>query len=245
MARRTRIVIQARMGSSRLPQKIAALLAGQPMLAYTVRRLQAAARQAGDAASIWEVVVATTTTPADDATDELCRSLGLPCFRGPEHDVLGRYLAAAADLAPGDTLVRATGDNPFYCPHRTAAIVAEHVRNGDDYTCIENLSYVVPEAIEVGALRSMATLAADDYCREHVTPYFRRPDCGFRVVQLPPNWRGLRPSARLTVDTPAELEQMRRVADKLTGDMLAPLERIYELYDRAIAVESRLPEPAA
>ncbi|HEV7222890.1 MAG TPA: hypothetical protein VGN42_09340, partial [Pirellulales bacterium] len=82
MARRTRIVIQARMGSSRLPQKIAALLAGQPMLAYTVRRLQAAARQAGDAASIWEVVVATTTTPADDATDELCRSLGLPCFRG-------------------------------------------------------------------------------------------------------------------------------------------------------------------
>jgi spore coat polysaccharide biosynthesis protein SpsF len=233
------------MGSSRLPQKIAALLAGQPMLAYTVRRLQAAARQAGDAESSWEVMVATTTAPTDDASDELCRTLGLPCFRGPEHDVLGRYLAAAADLAPGDTLVRATGDNPFYCPRRTAAIVAEHVRNGDDYTCIENLSYVVPEAIEVGALRSMATLAADDYCREHVTPYFRRPDCGFRVVQLPPNWRGLRPSARLTVDTPAELEQMRRVADKLTGDMLAPLERIYELYDRAIAVESRLPEPAA
>jgi spore coat polysaccharide biosynthesis protein SpsF len=245
VARKVRIVIQARMNSSRLPRKIASDVAGQAMLAYTVRRLHAAAQHATDTAPAWEVMVATSSAAADDATERLCRSLAVPCFRGSEHDVLDRYLAAAADLEPGDTLVRATGDNPLYCPRRTVAIVAEHGRNGADYTCIENLSYVVPEAIEIGALRKMAKLAADDYCREHVTPYFRRPDCGFRVVQLPSTWHGLRPQVRLTVDTPAELERMRRIADEFAGEMLAPLERIYELYDDAIAAEPRLAEPAA
>jgi spore coat polysaccharide biosynthesis protein SpsF len=245
VARTIRIVIQARMNSSRLPHKIAADVAGQAMLAHTVRRLQAAAQHATDPAPIWEVMVATTKAPADDVTDELCQSLAVPCFRESEHDVLGRYVAAAADLDPGDALVRATGDNPLYCPRRTASIVAEHVRHGADYTCIENLSYVVPEVIEVGALRKMADLAADGYCREHVTPYFRQPDCGFRVVQLPPTWRGLRPLVRLTVDTPAELERMRRIAGEFAADRLAPLERIYEVYDRAIAAEARLPEPAS
>lgn len=222
-----RIVVQARMNSSRLPGKIAAEAAGRPMLAYTVGRLQAAASFAKPCADVWEVVVATTDAPADDATERLCTSLGVACCRGDERDVLGRYVAAAADLEASDTLVRATGDNPLYCPIRAAAIVAEHAFNGSDYTCIEKLSYVVPEVMRVGALRRMASLATDDSCREHVTPYFRRPDCGFRVEQLPATWRGLRPDVRLTVDTPAELSQMRRLLAALDGELLAPLERIY------------------
>jgi len=232
---RTRIVIQARMNSSRLPGKIAADVAGRPMLAYTVERLQAAGRHAADRKRAWEVTVATTTSAADDATERLCASLGVSCFRGSESDVLARYLAAAADLAPGDTLVRATGDNPLYCPARTAAIVAEHIAHGNDYTCIDNLSYVVPEVIEVGALRRMAALADDSFCREHVTPYFRRTDCGFRVMQLPAGWQGLRPEFRLTVDTPPELARMRDLLKALDGELLAPLERIYEACDHAFA----------
>ena len=229
---RIRIVIQARMNSSRLPGKIAADVAGRPMLAYTVGRLQAAASQAE--AGNWEIVVATTTSPADDATQRLCESLGVACFRGDENYVLGRYSAAAADLAPHDTLVRATGDNPLYCPLRTAAIVAEHLLCGNEYTCVEKLSYVVPEVMQVGALRRMASLAEDRFCSEHVTPYFRRPDCGFRVGQLPATWRGLRPDIRLTVDTPAELAHMRRLLADLDGELLAPLERIYDQCDRAV-----------
>lgn len=233
------------MNSTRLPGKIAAEVAGRPMLAYTVGRLQAAALHAADRQRGWEVIVATTTAAADDATEQLCASLGVGCFRGPESDVLARYLAAAADLAPGDTLVRATGDNPLYCPPRTAAIVAEHIAYGNDYTCIDNLSYVVPEVIEIGALRRMAALAGDDFCREHVTPYFRRPDCGFRVNQLPAGWQWLRPEIRLTVDTPPELERMRGLLDALDGELLAPLERIYEACDHAFATAEVLRKPAA
>lgn len=254
MTRKIRIVVQARMNSSRLPGKIAAEVAGRPMLAYTVGRLQAAAERGAafacgaglsGGASAWEVAVATTFTPADDATERLCHTLGVACFRGAESDVLQRYVAAAADLEPGDTLVRATGDNPLYCPVRSAAIVADHVFYGADYTCVENLSYVVPEAMQVGALRQMASLATDEFCREHVTPYFRRPQCGFRVVQLAARWRGSRPDVRLTVDTPAELATMRRLMESLGGDKLATLEQVYEACDRYAAMQDASPRPAA
>src|SRR5581483_12157067 len=106
--RAVRVVVQARMGSARLPGKVLADLAGHPMLEFVVRRLQAAG--AG-----LEVLVATSRSPADDAIDDLCRHLAVPCFRGSETDVLGRYLAATADLADEDVVVRATADNPLYC----------------------------------------------------------------------------------------------------------------------------------
>ena len=147
MAGRVRVVIQARVGSTRLPSKIMAPLAGRPLLAHVVGRLQAAWRYDDTYAREWEVTVATTTSPSDDVTERLCRELGARCFRGSEEDVLARYLAAAADLAEDDVLVRATADNPVYCPVRAAAIVAEHCATQGDYVCIENLSYVVPEVM--------------------------------------------------------------------------------------------------
>ncbi len=231
MAGTVRVEVQARMSSSRLPGKIMAPLAGRPILAHVVGRLQAAGLGPLETCPMrWEVLVATSTAQADGATEELCRELDVDCFRGPQDDVLARYVAASEDLADDDLVVRATADNPLYCPRRTAAIVAEHLRTGADYTCIENLSYVVPEVVRAGALRTMAMLAVDAHCREHVTPYFRRMPGRFRVTQLPPTWRGLRADIRLTVDTPAEWERMAWIFEQLAGDdLLFPLEGVYAL----------------
>jgi len=224
---RVRTVIQARMASSRLPGKVLANLAGRPLLEFVVRRLRAAGND-------WEMTVATTTSAADDAIEACCRRLEVRCFRGPEADVLGRYVAAAADLADSDILLRATADNPLYCSSRTAAIVAEHRRRNADYTCIERLSYVVPEVLRAGALRSMALLATDAYCREHVTPYFREAPREFQVVQLPADWNGLRPEVRLTVDTAEDLSRMDIICQPLAReDVLFPLEDAYSLVDRS------------
>jgi spore coat polysaccharide biosynthesis protein SpsF len=226
-----RVVVQARMNSSRLPGKIVAPLAGRPILAHVVERLVAAGQErlVTDPAR-WEVLVATSTSRADDVTQELCRELGVACFRGAETDVLARYVAASKDLTDNDRVVRATADNPLYCPHRTAAIVAEHMRSRADYTCIENLSYVVPEVMRAGALRTMARLAVDPHCREHVTPYFRQMPGPFRVTQLPATWQGLQPDVRLTVDTSDELERMQMIFEQLGGgDRLFPLEEAYAL----------------
>lgn len=218
------------MASSRLPEKIAAPLRGMPLLARVVRRLQAA--QANLPAGL-RVMVATTTSAADDATEAICRDLQVECFRGAEDDVLDRYLQATAQLDDEHLVVRATADNPLYCPVRTAKIIRHHAASGADYTSIDNLSYVVPEVMKAGALRDMARRGVDAFCREHVTPYFRRCSEEFRVTKLPPTWEGLRPEIRLTVDTPAELERMVSIYDALDrGDGLFSLEEVYELDGR-------------
>ncbi len=230
MSSRVRIIIQARIESSRLPGKIMAKLAGEPMLTHVVRRLEAT-RNFGRLEV--EVMVATTVNTADDPTESLCSDLGVRCFRGPVQDVLARYVAAAADLSNRDVVVRATADNPLYCPLRTAKIIASHLHRQADYTCIRNLSYVVPEVMQVGALRTMASLARNPHCREHVTPYFREEANEFRVEMLPERWQGLRPETLLTVDTRKEYERMTRLFCALgEHGSLFPLEEIYNYCDQ-------------
>lgn len=228
-APRVRLVIQARMGSSRLPGKILAPLAGRPLLEYVVRRLMVAA----SALPRGELLVATTTAAQDGATAEACRQLGVACFRGQPTDVLGRYLDATADLAADDLVVRATADNPLYCPRRSQLIVAHHENEPADYTCIDGLSYVVPEVMTAGALRRMARMAWSAHCREHVTPLFRQPGQPFRTAMLPAGWQGLRPDLRLSVDTPDDLSRMRWLCEKLAFEgPLVSLESVYEQCDR-------------
>ncbi len=218
------------MDSSRLPGKIAAPLCGLPLLGRVVRRLQAAEAHFPPGL---HVLVATTTNPADDVTTGLCGDLHVDFFRGSENDVLERYLAATAHLGDEQTIVRATADNPLYCPLRTAKIIFHHLDSGADYTSIEDLSYVVPEAMRVGALRDMARRATSPFCHEHVTPYFRQHPEEFRVTRLPPTWEGLRPEIRLTVDTPDELRRMAAIYEALgrANDTFS-LERVYEFCDR-------------
>jgi spore coat polysaccharide biosynthesis protein SpsF (cytidylyltransferase family) len=216
-----RIIVQARQGSTRLPGKIMALLNDRPVLWHVVRRLQRAN-------PAWQVMVATTDQPADDRTADWCRENGIACVRGAADDVLARYRSACRDLHDDDVVLRATADNPLYCPRRTSALVAEHLGARADYTCIAGLSYVAPEAIRVGALREVAELARRAYCREHVTPYFREAKHGFRVVQLPATWCSLRPDLRLTIDTPQDYERMAAIFAACRGaDPVFSLEQAY------------------
>jgi spore coat polysaccharide biosynthesis protein SpsF len=228
-----RMIVQARMGSSRLPGKILAPLGDRPLLAHVVERLQTAS---GLLRFDAEVMVATTTHADDNATEAWCRQNGIRCFRGEAEDVLGRFVAAVADLGDDDTVVRATADNPLYCPERSAAIIEVHRTARADYTCVDQLSYIVPEVMRVRALRRMATLTDDPYCREHVTPYFRQRPQVFQTIVLPANWRGLRPEVRLTIDTAEELERMRRlVCEVSTQGRLASLEAVYSMFDASAA----------
>lgn len=224
-----RVIVQARMGSTRLPGKILAPLAGQPLLWHVVRRLEMAGTWVGQS---WEVLVATTEEPADDLTCQWCESQNVPVLRGEAEDVLARFVMACEDLADDDTILRATADNPLYCPRRTAGIVAAHEKAGLEYSCIRDLSYVVPEVMQVDALRRMAAKTASAECREHVTPYFRRSPNGFRTQELSPGWQGLRPKTRLTVDTSEELSRMQRLFGACSRrGLLFSLEEAYQYVD--------------
>jgi spore coat polysaccharide biosynthesis protein SpsF len=95
-------IIQARMGSTRFPGKITAPLCGRPLLAHVVER-------ARRARCVDRVVIATTTQPRDDEVVELSAALGVDVVRGPEDDVLRRFVIAA-EYARADIVVRITGD---------------------------------------------------------------------------------------------------------------------------------------
>src|SRR3954471_639723 len=166
--RRTRVVIQSRLTSSRLPGKALLTLAGLPLVELVARR----ASRNGH-----EVVVATSEEPYDARIAEHLRSVGVPVMRGSLDDVLGRFVAATSDLAPGDRVVRLTGDNPVADADLVDELLAAMDASGHTYGRVdidrvpEGLG---AEAFSVEALRAAAAAATAPYDREHVTPWLRR-----------------------------------------------------------------------
>jgi spore coat polysaccharide biosynthesis protein SpsF (cytidylyltransferase family) len=220
------VVLQARMGSTRLPGKVLATMAGQTVLARCVTRLQAR--------SDLPVIIATTGAAEDDRIEQEGERLGVAVFRGPVDDVLSRYVQVATRWHLTE-IVRATADNPavdLEAPARTLAILR---RTGVDHVVEHGLPYgAAVEAVSVGALRRAAELAAEESDREHVTPLIRRDPRFIALPALAP--ASVRcPQLRLTVDTPADLAFMRRVfacAGEAPGS-IAPLAAIIEAARRA------------
>lgn len=200
------VVIQARMGSSRLPGKVMMDLAGQPVLAHVVARARAAP-------GVDQVCCAIPDTAGDDPLAALAASLGAVVVRGPEHDVLARY-ARAAEALQADRYVRVTADCPFLDPEVTGGVLAL-LDGGADYG-----SNVAPrswpkgldvEAFTAEALARTVAEARDAYDREHVTPWMRANlDCA--NLALPSDERQ---GWRWTLDHPEDLDFCRAVSARL------------------------------
>ncbi len=165
---RTRVVIQSRLSSSRLPGKALLTIAGMPLVELVARR----ASRSGH-----EVVVATSEEQDDGRIAEHLRSGGVPVRRGPLDDVLGRFVLAPADLDPTDRVVRLTGDNPVADADLVDELLAAVAGSGHAYGRVDIDR--VPEGLgaevfSVGSLRLAAERTTSPYDREHVTPWLRR-----------------------------------------------------------------------
>jgi spore coat polysaccharide biosynthesis protein SpsF len=202
-------IIQARMGSTRLPGKSVAEVNGKPLLALMVERVR-------EARAIDAVVVATTEAGADDRVAEIATGAGADVFRGSEQDVLARYVGAAAQASAG-TVVRLTADCPLLAPEVIDHVVAEYERAGADLVTnapLEGRTY--PDGMEVEVF-SVATLAKADAAavepsdREHVTLVMKRPPFSMHVVHHTPDLGAV----RITIDHPEDLERVRGVYEKL------------------------------
>jgi spore coat polysaccharide biosynthesis protein SpsF len=218
------VILQARMGSSRLPGKVLAPICGKTILSHCIRRLQAAA--------IGEVIVATSTRPEDMAVVVEAERHGVPVVRGSAQDVLGRFILALADWN-GPYVFRATADNPVVdidAPGRVLKVL----EGGADYCVEEGLPVgAAVEGMRTSALRESATLATSAYDREHVTPYLRHQPGRFAVrpVAAPPEC--YRPHLRLTVDTRDDLSYVRSLLEQAGSDArLVPLREVIALADR-------------
>lgn len=204
---RTVGIIQARLGSTRLPRKVLSDLAGASMLERVIERVRAAD-------SIHDVVVATTDHPRDDVLVALADEKGWPCIRGSEQDVLSRYYNAAQAFQ-ADAVVRVCSDCPLIDPAVLDALVTLlHAGAGFDYVANNFDPASFPKGLDAEVFTAEALRVAweedmrPDW-REHVTPYIRQHPERFRHGEL----RSARNYAhmRWTVDVPADLELMRRI----------------------------------
>ena len=207
-------IIQARMGSTRLPGKVMLDLAGEPMLIRVVNRVRRAV-------TVDEVVVATSSDPANDRIASLCQDHKVSCFRGSEDDVLDRYHRAALEFN-AEAVVRVTSDCPLVDPGIIDRIVREFIKAhpGVDY-----ISNVMPrtfprgldvEVFSVEALVEAELSERDPRLREHVTmPIYCHPDKFVCVnIKNDADLSGM----RWTVDTIEDYELVRRIYDYFGND---------------------------
>lgn len=173
-------IIQARMGSTRLPGKVLKDIGGRTMLERVADRTQRAKLLDG-------IVVATTTEAADDVIEGLCRKQNLPCFRGSQHDCLDRYFQAATKYNAG-TVVRITADCPLIDPEVVDRVVQEFI---DRQPQIDYASNVFPlrtfprgldtEVVRFDVLERAWREEKHPVWREHVTAYIYRSPNIFRI----------------------------------------------------------------
>ena len=205
-------IIQARMGSTRLPGKVLEDIGGKTMLARVVLRTK-------QARLLHEAIVATTTARNDDAIVDECQRLDFEVYRGEEHDVLDRYYQTAVAYKL-DIIVRITSDCPLIDPTLIDQIIGEFLSKEPDYASnVVKRSYPIGldvEVMTINALEHAWRKADQPYERTHVTPFIYENPSLFHLMQI--SGEVDYSHYRWTVDTHEDLAFVRTI-DKRFGNM--------------------------
>ncbi len=181
-------IIQARMGSTRLPGKVLRPLLGQPTLWHIVQRVR-------QVPGLRQVVVATSDQSGDEPIRRFCQEAGVACFAGSEHDVLDRFYQAAVACS-GDPLLRITGDCPFADPQIIGRLLAMYQSGQYDHVGVATGAGAVfldggrfPDGLDAECFSFVALArawqeAVSPSDHEHVTPYLWRQPNLFRLGLL-------------------------------------------------------------
>jgi spore coat polysaccharide biosynthesis protein SpsF len=204
----TAVVIQARLASTRLPEKALLPLGGKQLL---FRVMQAMKTVPCDAH------ILACTPDSQGIFAPLAEEAGFLIFAGPEKDVLGRFCDAARRFAI-DRVLRATGDNPFLFADAAAATILESEASGADYCSFSGMPHGSGvEAVLASALLRAERETDDPFDREHVCPYLYKNPAAFLLHRplAPKPW--VAPRVRLTVDTEEDYRLARILYDRLDG----------------------------
>lgn len=208
-------LIQARRGSSRLPDKVSLDLCGRPLLVRQVERVQQA-KLAG------RVAVITTTDASDDALVEMCQNYGIEVFRGSALDLLDRHYRAALHFGETEGVVKIPSDCPLIDPAIIDKVLGVYKETAGQYDFVSNLHPATypdgndVEAMTFAALETAWREAERPLEREHTTPFFWENPDRFRLANV--TWEtGLdySMSHRLTIDYPADYEFIKAVYEAL------------------------------
>jgi spore coat polysaccharide biosynthesis protein SpsF len=173
-------VLQARMSSTRLPNKVLMPILGKPMLAFQIERLSRCRK-------IDFIVIATSIEASDDAIEDFCEALNITCFRGSLDNVLDRYYQVALKFK-AEHVLRTTGDCPLVEPSLIDDLISEHLAQKNDYTAI-NMPVSWPHGLDVEAIKfeSLKRAWQEAYLpedKEHVTPYLRNHPEQFTIGNI-------------------------------------------------------------
>lgn len=215
-------IVQARMGSLRLPNKVMKRIAGKPMIEVLLARL-------GRSTEIDEIIVATSDHHINQPLVDHVIGLGYGCFRGNETDVLDRYWKAAKQSG-ADIVVRITGDCPLVDPELVDEAILDFRASNVDY-----LSNASPptypdgldiEVFSIEALERAALETTDPYDREHVTPYMRASGT-FRQRALQNEYD--LSSSRWTVDEATDFEVVSEIFARFAPSLHFSWREVLEL----------------
>lgn len=204
-------IVQARTGSSRLPNKVLMDIEGKPMLWHVVSRLKYSKL-------IDRIVIATTADRRDDCIEKFCKENKVDFFRGDENDVLDRYYQAAK-IYKADPVIRITSDCPVIDPRVIDKAISIYLENRDSLDYVRNSLYprgLDTEVFSFCALERTWKEAQKDYQREHVTIYMYE-NAGTFKVHIMKNEKDLS-HLRWTVDEDKDLKLVREIYKRLCGE---------------------------
>lgn len=221
--RRTGVIVQARMGSSRLPGKILKDFEGKTLLEHIIGRLK---RMKSEAC----IIIATSESKKDDEVELFCKTKQVRCFRGDELNVLKRYYNCAIEYS-FDDIVRMTGDNPFPDIEELDKLITFHQENHMDFS--ENFS-VLPigvgmEIMSFKALEESFYHATLPKHFEHVDEYILDNLAYYRHATVKVSKEKNRPEIRLTVDDIQDYQKACFIIKNAKGE--------YITTEQAIAID--------
>jgi spore coat polysaccharide biosynthesis protein SpsF len=199
-------IIQARMSSTRLPEKVLLPLGDTTVLGHTVRRVRGAQK-------IGRVVVATSSSADDDAIEAYCKKEGIEVYRGSLDDVLDRYYQTAV-ACDAESIARITADCPLIDPALIDRVAAEYEETGCDYISTGRIISTFPDGMDTEIFSFVALQTAWEEAklpseREHITTFIWNHPERFRVIEMK-NDRDLS-AIRLTIDEAADYQVLQTI----------------------------------
>lgn len=217
---KTIVIIQARMGSSRLPGKILKPLGDTDVLTYVTKRCL-------QIKGVQEVVVATTLSSKDDAIVAWCLERDVKCFRGSENDVLSRFVDCANEYEP-DYVMRVTSDCPFVDYEMASEMIALMEKGRKDIVLLDGElpRGLAVELISYASLLKIKEIGLEQRHREHVTYYAYEFKNQFEGItfKVPENLQA--PEFRITLDTDPDYELIRALADHFDNLLVSSVDVI-------------------
>ncbi|WGT40597.1 glycosyltransferase family protein [Lysinibacillus sp. 1 U-2021] len=212
---KTIVIIQARMGSSRLPGKILKKLGDVEVLTYDIERCRAIE-------GISEVIVATSDLPQDDAIAHWCERYGVAYYRGSEDDVLDRYVQCANMYKP-EYVMRVTSDCPFVDYEMASEMVSLMKKEQKDIVLLDGNPPrgLAVELLSYEALLHIHKVGKEPRHREHVTYFAYEHAEKFNSVtyQVPSN--RIAPELRITLDTYEDYQLVSAIANHFDDSLVS------------------------